>query len=193
MKITRNFVKIFFAIFVIIIVANIYFIIFKTANYWLNITFVLCYIFLFFLIFRKENAFAIKFLAWTLPILIIASFFYVNYYPFGYEKTFIVSISPEGKIIADKRISFEDINGKRLRNITNLYSQKPITLVVNPGINRYISANVEITGENVFFMENKTPECKNCYLWNFSEQIPNELNGTAEHNPEKKCTYFNGS
>ncbi|MBP7708294.1 hypothetical protein KA107_01300 [Candidatus Pacearchaeota archaeon] len=136
-------------------------------------------------------------LAWAIPIAIILFVFYVNYLPFGYHAEYTIQVMDDGSVKSNSPyVYFEDLKGKRIKNLSDIYSLGAFNLVVKPKVVlKGANVSVSINGTDVylaelnFSVENNTWD----YFWDFTTGIPSPLNGTANYDSEKGCVYFNGS
>lgn len=197
MKVSRNFVKVFLTLFLIVISANIIGAVLGVWNQWYGWTFLALLVTLFFLIFRKHKVGFIKFLAWTLPVLLILAVLYVNFPIFGFEKEYSIQVLEDGSVVSSSsQVWFEDSKGKKISNLSDVYSLGAFNLVVEPKV-VLTGANVSISinGTEVYFAKTDfDPETHDWdYFWDFTQGIPEPLQGTAKFREDLGCVYFNGS
>ena len=200
MKVTRSFVKGFLGVLLLVVILNIVSLIFGFYNSWMGYTAVGLVLLLFFLIFRKHKGGFIRFLAWTLPILFILFVLYMNFHPFGFHKDYTITISSDGKVISSSSQAYlQDLKGKMITNLSDVYDYGQINLIVNPkAVLRNATINVSIinTNEsNVYLAKTSFNPNTNKwdYFWNFTKGVPNPLEGTAKYNKNLGCVYFNAS
>ncbi len=197
MKVSRNFVKVFLGLFLIVIVGNIVGAVLGVWNQWYGWAFLALLVTLFFLIFRKHKVGFIKFLAWTLPVLLILAVLYVNFPIFGFEKEYSIQVLEDGSVVSSSsQVWFEDSKGKKISNLSDVYSLGTFNLVVEPKV-VLTGANVSISinGTDVYLAElNFSVEDHDWdYFWDFTQGIPEPLEGTAKFREDLGCVYFNGS
>lgn len=145
---------------------------------------------------NEEKTFFTKFLifvAFAIPVAIILYVLYINFLPFGYEKTYTLTIDENGVISPlSNEIYLTTPQGRKLLSLPEGV-QGQVNLVLEPNV-ALKNANIEATieGEGVYFAT--TPNLENIewdYDWDFTQNIPQEFQGTATYNEEELCTHFN--
>jgi hypothetical protein len=136
-------------------------------------------------------------LAYAIPLFLLLFVFYINYLPFGYSKDYSISVLDDGTVVSSSpEIYLEDLKGRKITNLTDVYDYGSINLVVKPKVVlRNALVNASITGDDVYFAKTNFSVTSNDwdYFWNFSAGIPNDLKGAAKYNEDLGCVYFNGS
>lgn len=197
MKVSKNFVKVFLALFLVVIVGNIIGAVLGVWNQWYGWSFLGLLVVLFFLIFRKNKVGFIKVLAWALPVLLILAVLYVNFPIFGFEKEYSIQVLEDGSVVASSGlIYFEDSKGKKISNLSDVYSLGAFNLVVEPKVVlRNAVVNASISGEDVYFAKTDFDPLNHNwdYFWDFTQGIPSPLQGNAKFREDLGCVYFNGS
>ena len=171
---------------------------------WMGYAALVLFIVFLFLIFRRHKVGFIKFLAWTIPILLILGVFYLNFLPFGYSKEYTLKVDDNGLVISDSpRLFLQDSNNKTITTLSDLYSLGQINVVLKPRmLVRNANATIRVSGDDVYInkldfkalnldKENKSSSWE--YFWDFRKEIPEDLDGSANYNKEKTCAYFNAS
>jgi len=197
MKITQKFVKWFLMILLVIIIINVLSLIFGFYQIWMAYVLLILLAGLFFLIFRKNKAGAIKFLAWLIPILLILGVLYINFLPFGYSKDYAIKIDENGDVLSNSHnVYLQDMNGTKIKKLTNFYDYGPINLIIKSKVVlKNVSVNISIEGNEFYLPYSKEDLNKSNwdYVWDFSKGIPKSLDGTAKYNKAKACAYFDSS
>lgn len=135
MRFSKLFIKSFLIAFVFLIVLNV--ILLATGNYSKYVCYLTGFFFLFllFLIFRKRKERTVKFIAYFIPIAIILVFWYINFLPFGYNKTYTINIDENGTIHSpSSQLWLQDEKGNKLTSISEDYEFENITLVLTSKI-----------------------------------------------------------
>lgn len=135
------------------------------------------------------------FLAFAIPIAILLYALYINYLPFGWEKSYTLSIDQDGVISpVSNEIYLINVQGRKLLSLLNGVEGQ-INLVIEPNVVlKDATVNVEIQGEDVYL---GTPLNLNLsdfqwdYEWGFVSQVPSGLVGNAEYSSDEGCVYFN--
>jgi len=197
MRISKNFVILFLASFLVVILGNVVALGLNFYKSWMGYLVGLMFVVLFFLIFRKHKVGFIKFLAYLLPVLFVLVVLYVNFLPFGYTSNYVVSVAEDGSVVSSSPyVWFEDAKGKKINNLSDIYSLGVINLVVSPRV-VLTGANVSVSvnGTDVYLAKlNFSAEDNDWdYFWDFTKGVPSSLKGTAKYDKDKSCVYFNGS
>ncbi len=132
-------------------------------------------------------------LAWVIPIAIILFVFYVNYLPFGYHAEYTVQVMEDGSVkSSSSAIYFEDLKGKKITNLSDVYSLGAFNAVIRPKVvMKNALVNASILGEDVYFTKLDSNISWD-YSWDFSKNI-SSWNGASLVDSEGACSYFNGS
>lgn len=135
------------------------------------------------------------FLAFAIPVAILGYALYINYLPFGYEKTYTLTIDESGVISPlSNEIYLTTPQGRKLLTLPNGVEGQ-VNLVLEPNVVlKDATVNVNIDGENVYLASPLTTELDNMewdYDWDFTQSISQDWQGTAQYNAEEACTYFN--
>lgn len=134
-------------------------------------------------------------IAYLIPLLILGYVIYLNWLPFGYEKTYILDVGAKGDIDSSKELYL--VKNKDLSpiyvedNKTFRYLTGTAELVFNPKVVlRNATIDVSVTGENVFVGSSIDFDKNDWDMFiDFSNGIPEYLTGDAVYNGE--CAYIN--
>jgi len=141
-------------------------------------------------------------IVYGIPLLVIGYVIYMNWLPFGFEKTYNIDVGTIGDTNTNKDIyleknsymsdPLEDKYGESYREVNG-----PILLVISPKeVLKNSEIEIEIDGEDTYIVP-QIENMNNTY-WeeelniDFSKGIPNFLEGNAEYDSKKGCVYFNG-
>jgi len=124
--------------------------------------------------------------------------------PFGYSKEYSLKVDSNGVVHSDSSSLFlQDSNNKTITTLADLYSLGQINVVLKPRmLVRNANATVNVSGNDVYINKldfkalNLDKEDKGnswSYFWDFSKEIPEDLDGSANYNKENSCAYFNAS
>jgi hypothetical protein len=195
MRISRNCVKIFLIVFLIIIFANIVSILFDSWSYWIGITLALFVLFFLFLVLRKMRSYGFKLFSWGILLIIIIVSLYLYFLPFGYNNTYFINVSSDGSFLTSG-IYLEDSNGKIISDLSEIYSLGTFYAVIKQrGFVRNIDVSIAVDGNDVYLAKyNFEPNWQDWdYSWDFSLEIPENLSGNANYDEARSCVHFNGS
>ena len=138
---------------------------------------------------------AMIFLAFAIPILILLYVVYINYLPFGYSRSYELTIDENGIIspLSDE-VYIEDSNGRRLLSLPEGV-QGQVNVIIDPGVVlKDATIDIEIQGDDGVFLatplETNLDELEWDYAWDFTQSVPSDLEGTAEYSEEEQCVYF---
>jgi len=133
------------------------------------------------------------FLAFAIPIAILGYALYINYLPFGYEKTYTLTIDQDGIISPlSNEIYITNAQGRKLLSLPEGVNGQVNIVLVPSVVLKNALVNVDIQGENVFIAtEPDTSSMDWDYDWDFASSIPNGFEGTATFSTEEGCTHFN--
>ncbi len=145
---------------------------------------------------HEQSSFLTKFLiflAFAIPVAILGYALYINYLPFGYEKTFDITIDESGTISPlSNEFYLTNAQGKKLLTLSNGV-QGQVNLVIEPKValkNAQVTVNVE--GEGVGFASYpETNAMRWAYDWAFDQTVNSDFTGDATYNTEEACTHFN--
>ena len=139
----------------------------------------------------------LMFLAYAIPIAILLFVLYINFLPFGFEKEYIISVDENGTVHSSSSSFYlEDPNGNKITNLTDVYDYGYINAVLEPKVNlKGATVNASIEGDDVYFaaIDFNASEYDWDYHWDFTQGIPEPLEGTAQYRPDLGCVYFNAS
>jgi hypothetical protein len=135
MRFSKLFIKSFLIAFVFLIILNVIFLAIGNYSKYLGYLTGFFFLFLLFLIFRKRKERTVKFLAYFIPIAIILVFLYMNFLPFGYNKTYTMNIDENGTIHSpSSHLWLQNENGTKLTSISEDYEFENVTLVLTSKI-----------------------------------------------------------
>ena len=118
-------------------------------------------------------------LAFLIPFLILTYIVYINYLPFGYSKSYSLSIDENGTIHSSSpRFYLLTITkGQKYSELKNLYGS--LEAAINPGVVvKNFSVNASVGGEGVFFSNTFSFDPQN-YEWDFSKDFRNKSSALA--------------
>ncbi len=134
-----------------------------------------------------------------IPLIIIGYVVYMNFLPFGFEKTYVLDVGAIGDTTITKQIYLEKTDTlsepiqegeqkfRTLKGFANLMFKPRIAL-------KDAIIDIEVIGDNVFIIPPKIEFDSSKYKWNlpidFSKGIPDLLEGDAEF--IDGCVYFDG-
>ena len=144
----------------------------------------------------KTNKFLI-FLAFAIPIAILLYGLYVNYLPFGWEKSYELKIDNEGIISPlSKEVYITDTNGRRLLSLPEGVQGQINVVIEPPAVLKNATAEIQIEGNNVYLgteLEKDISEVRWNYDWDFSGGLPADLIGNTGHSISDKCARFDAT
>ncbi|MEK6924672.1 MAG: hypothetical protein AABW71_00355 [Nanoarchaeota archaeon] len=143
---------------------------------------------------KAFNKFLI-FLAFAIPLALLGYALYINYLPFGYEKSYELTVDENGVISPlSNEIYLTTPQGRKLLSLPEGV-QGQVNLVIDPKVVlKNSTINVSIEGDNVYLAPLLSLDLDSMewdHNWDFSQNIPEEFEGTAEYNEEEACTHFN--
>ncbi len=133
------------------------------------------------------------FLAFAIPVALLGYALYINYLPFGYEETYTLTIDEEGIISPlSNEIYLTTPQGRKLLSLPEGV-QGQVNLVLDPNIVlKDATLDVVLNGEGVYLA---TPvnisEIEWDYNWDFTQSVPEDLEGAASYDSEQQCVHFN--
>ena len=144
--------------------------------------------------------FGLQFLAYAIPLSFLAYVLYINYLPFGYEKTFVIDVGSEGDTDSSQVFYLQpsaDLGERKTAPDGTTYREldgiayavfKPNVVLKDAEI------TIEVEGDGVSIIPpviDFDPDTVNWdYEWDFTKGIPNELEGDAFY--FDGCAYFDG-
>lgn len=140
---------------------------------------------------------ALIFFAFVIPLFILGYVLYINYLPFGYEKSYELTLDEKGLITPSSNdIYVVDNNGKRLLSLPEGINGQ-INVIIEPKVAlKNASVDVKIEGESVFIgmpLALNLPGIGWDYSWDFTQRIPEGFEGAAEYKEDGQCTYFDSA
>lgn len=149
----------------------------------------------------KDHIFWIRFTAYAIPLAFLLYVLYVNFLPFGYNKTFVIEVGGPNDTIDDNfyLISASGLSERKIDINNQSYRELDgsVFTVFKTQINLDgATAEMSITGENVSIIPpviNFDPDTITDwdYNWDFSKKIPEDFIGNAFLFEES--VYFNNS
>jgi len=138
---------------------------------------------------------ALIFLAFVIPLLILEYVLYINYLPFGYEKSYELTLDENRLISSSSNEAYVvDNGGKRLLSLPEGVNGQ-INVIIEPKVAlKEASVDVEIEGESVFIgmpLALNLTDVEWDHSWDFTQGIPEGFEGAAEH--KEDCTYFDSA
>ncbi|MEI7718976.1 MAG: hypothetical protein WCI72_03845 [archaeon] len=180
MRISSSFVIIFLLSFLVVVIGNIAALSLNFYSSWMGYLFGVMFVGLFLLIFRKHKSGSIRLLAWVLPIIFILAVLYINFLPFGFQKDYTITIAEDGSVLSSSsQVWLQDLKGKKITNLTNVYDYGQINVVVKPrAVLRNATVNVSIINSNtsnIYLAKTNFNVSNNKwdYSWDFTKEIPN--------------------
>jgi hypothetical protein len=138
------------------------------------------------------------FLAFAIPVAILAYVFYVNYLPFGYSETYELTIDEEGLISPiSNEIYITNTNGRKLLSLPEGVNGQ-VNVVIEPNVVlENAQVNISLEGDEGVYLGTPLKVDLDSYdwdyVWDFTQGIPDDLEGTAEYNSEEGCAYFDAT
>jgi hypothetical protein len=138
------------------------------------------------------------FLAFAIPVAILAYVFYVNYLPFGYSETYELTIDEEGLINPiSNEIYITNTNGRKLLSLPEGVNGQ-VNVVIEPNVVlENAQVNISLEGDEGVYLGTPLKVDLDSYdwdyVWDFTQGIQDDLEGTAEYNPEEGCAYFDAT
>ncbi len=135
-----------------------------------------------------------------IPLIILGYVVYMNWLPFGFEKTYVLDVGSKGDTLVTKQIYLEksDALGEAIQEENRTYRtlEGSTNIVFKPkAVLKDAIVDIEIIGDDVYIVPPIEFDYSK-YDWNlsidFSKGIPDFLEGNAEFDEERKCVYFDG-
>jgi len=135
------------------------------------------------------------FLAFAIPIAILGYALYINYLPFGYSKSYQLTINDDGTISPlSNQIYLANSKGRKLLSLPDGV-QGQINVILDPKVAlKDASIDISIDGDNIFLgtmLTNYLDKINWDYNWDFTNDIPITFESNLNYDSNEKCAYFN--
>ncbi|MCA9485668.1 MAG: hypothetical protein KC506_02390, partial [Nanoarchaeota archaeon] len=136
------------------------------------------------------------FLAFAIPALILIYALYINFLPFGWDQSYELTLDSEGIISPiSKEIYLTNAQGRQLLSLPDGVDGQVNVVIEPPVVIKNATVTIEIEGdEGVYLATPLQTDLSTLpwdFKWDFTQGVPQDLEGTAQFNPEEGCVYFN--
>ncbi len=152
-------------------------------------------------VWLKSPVFWVRFAAYVIPLAFFLYVLYQNFLPFGYDKTYTITVGGEHDMtgafyleptdsLSDAKIDAHGVPYRELHGVA--YAVLDTSTILKDA---HIS--LDITGDNVssvpLEINSDYSKIKWDYNWDMTKEIPKDLVGNAQFSTENNCVYFNGT